>query len=393
MDGSLRGFFSCNLNHMIDAETLIVGAGPAGLATAAALGRVGVTHSIVDAAEDVGSSWRGHYERLRLHTAAEHSALPFRPFPDHYPTYPSRQQIVDYLADYARHFSIRPHFGKRVTRLGRSDDRFSVEFADGTEARPRRVVVATGYNGVPNRPALPGLERFAGTVTHSRDYYSGRDYADRDVLVVGCGNSGGEIAIDLWECGARPALVVRSEVHVQPRDFFGVPSHQSALLLSRLPRPIADAVGRGVGELLYGDLEAYGIHRPAGGPISMLEDEGRVPLIDIGTVELIRQGAIEVVPGVREVSADEVEFVDGTSRPVDDIVLATGYRSGLTEWLDDAELVLDDRGYPTRHAAPTAVEGLYFVGFRNPATGALHDIRREAIRLADTLSEKHRGRN
>ncbi len=217
---------------------------------------------------------------------------------------------------------------------------------------------------------------------------TGRDYAGRSVLVVGAGNSGAEIAVDLWECGARPSICIRGPVHVQPRDFMGIPVQQFSLMFSKLPRPVADAAGLSISRMLYDDLDAFGIRRPAKGPVTLLVEEGRVPLIDIGTIDLIRQDALRVVPGVRRFHADGAEFVDGTRVEFDDVVLATGFRSGLSSWLDVDSDLLDQHGLPTSFADDAPMPGLYFIGFRNPPTGQLHDIALEAPRVASDIARR-----
>ena len=138
-------------------DTLILGAGPAGLAVGACLQQAGSPFELLEQKDAVGSAWRGHYRRLHLHTVKGHSALPGLPFPKEYPTYPSRQQVVDYLEVYARKFGLAPKTGEVVTavRRARRGQGYEVE-SNGRTLHARRVVVATGYNRVPERPSWPG---------------------------------------------------------------------------------------------------------------------------------------------------------------------------------------------------------------------------------------------
>jgi cation diffusion facilitator CzcD-associated flavoprotein CzcO len=156
----------------------------------------------------VGSTWRRHYRRLHLHTSKRYSSLPLSPWPQAAPRYPSRAQVVEYLENYAAEHAIAPRFGVAVRRLRREGERFVIESSAGPLS-PRFVVVATGYNGTPKQPMLPGLEVFAGHVVHARDYLDPAPYAGKRTLVVGCGNSGAEIALDLAEQGVDVAMVVR----------------------------------------------------------------------------------------------------------------------------------------------------------------------------------------
>src|SRR5690606_37685061 len=135
-------------------------------------------------------------------------------------------------------------------------------------------------------------------------------------LVVGCGNSGAEIALDLFEHGATTAMCIRHPTHVSPRDVLGViPTQVLGLAMSWLPPKVSDRLALPLTKRLVGDLSAYGITRPQEGPMELLATKGRVPLLDIGTVELIRQGRIVVVPGIERFDARELVFVDGRRRP------------------------------------------------------------------------------
>ncbi len=365
----------------IDQDVLVIGAGPAGMAVAACLRQQGVANTVVTRDNSVAAAWRRHYDRLHLHTVRQHSALPGQPWPAGTPRYPSRQQVVDYLDRYAAANHIQPRLGVEVQRVRQVRGGFDVTTSAGT-LHPRCVVVATGYNGVPKAPDFPGINTFTGLTVHSRDYRNAVPFKGRRTLVVGCGNSGAEIALDLAEQGVNVALVVRGPVHVVPRDLLGRPSQATSLMLAPLPARWRDAIVGPVLRLAVGDLSAFGITRPALGPNQMIEQQGRIPMLDIGTVAQIRAGRIAVRPAVQQVLPDAVRFADGREEAFAGIVLATGYDTGLAHFIDGFDAIADSRGRPHRFGTETAIPGLYFVGFRNPTTGALREITLEAPRVA-----------
>jgi indole-3-pyruvate monooxygenase len=366
-------------------DVLVIGAGPAGLAVAACLRRQDVPYTLVERADSVAASWKRHYDRLHLHTVKRFSQLPFTPWPEGTPRYPSRADVVLYLEHYAREHHIAPRTGTDVQHVARRDDGFTVRTSAGVMT-PRVVVVATGDNGEATRPEFPGLATFAGSVVLARDYRNPGPYAGRRTLVVGCGNSGGEIALDLAEHGVDVAMVVRGPVHVVPRELFGRASQETSVLLSRLPVGVRDAIVAPILRLAVGDLSPWGIVRPAVGPGRMIERDGRIPMLDIGTIAHVRAGRIRVVPGVQEVQPHGVRFVDGSTRAVDAIILATGYRPALDRFIEGFGSIADARGRPHRFGEETAIPGLFFVGFRNTPTGALREIALEAPRVATAIS-------
>ena len=368
-------------------DVLVIGAGPAGLAVAACLRREGVPYTLVERTDGVATSWTRHYDRLHLHTVKRLSQLPFSPWPADTPRYPSRAAVVAYLQRYAVEHGIAPRTGLEVQRIVREGARFAVGTSAG-DMTPRVVVVATGDNGEPVRPPFPGLATFVGSVVHAKDYRNPQPYLGARTLVVGCGNSGAEIALDLAEHGIDVAMAVRGPMHVVPRDLFGRPSQETSVLLSHLPIALRDAIAAPILRLAVGDLSRWGIVRPAAGPGRMIEDAGRIPLLDIGTIAQVRAGRIRVVPGVEHVEPGRVHFADGTTRAVDAIILATGYRPALDRLVAGFADIADARGRPHRFGAETAIPGLFFVGFRNTATGALREIALEAPRVAAAIRRR-----
>ena len=373
----------------LQTHTIIVGAGPSGLALAACLTREKVPYLLLERAEQVGPAWRSHYERLHLHTVRQHSNLPYFPFPEAAGKYPSRQSVVDYLDAYVKHFGIEPRFGEDVSSIRKENGTWRTVTAKG-DYTSDCVAIAAGYNRRPVIPKWPGQESFTGSVVHSAAYRNGETYRGKRVLVVGIGNTGGEIAIDLCEHGAAAVHVcVRSPINVIRREFLGTPAQVSGILMSKLPRSIRYPLSKRLAHFSVGDLSQYGIAWPEIGPMESVERFGRVALIDIGTIELIKRGAIKVVPGVQRFNESGVAFVNGETHEYDAVILATGYKPRIDEFLENAGEVMDESGYPIPPAGESKWPGLYFLGYVNPATGLLRQSGIDAKRVAANIARKY----
>jgi cation diffusion facilitator CzcD-associated flavoprotein CzcO len=252
------------------------------------------------------------------------------------------------------------------------------------------VVVATGLADAPHRPSWRGIDIFRGTIGHSSDYRNPQPFLGRRVLVVGFGNSGGEISLDLAEAGVDVALAVRGPVQVLPRDLLGFPILSWAILYRRLPARLVDRMNALVLRLATGDIEKLGLRRAAKGPRQMVEEDGRVPLIDIGTLARIKDGSIRLRGGVDHFTADGVVFADCRSEPFDAVILATGFRPDLRCLLPNVDGVLDGAGMPRVTGRATAAPGLFFCGQITSPTGQLREIRLEAQRIAESAAEAQR---
>lgn len=363
---------------------VVLGAGPAGLATAAELGRRGVDTLVLDRADAVGASWRGHYDRLRLHTVRWLSALPGLAMPKRYGAWVSREHVVEYLEDYARHHRLDLRLGTSVQGLRREGADWVVETADGDEVRAGAVVVATGYNHTPLLPDWPGRDAFAGELLHASTYRNGAPYAGREVLVVGAGNSGAEIAVDLVEHGARRVLLaVRTPPHLLLREVGGMPTTVVSVLTRYLPSALVDPVVGLVQRLTVGDLTRYGLPRPTKGVYRRVREEGQIPILDVGLIDALRAGTVEVVAGVEALDGADVVLSDGARVRPDVVVAATGYRRGLDGLVGNLGVLKDD-GTPAVHGARTAptAPGLHFIGYTNPISGMFRELRLDARRIA-----------
>ena len=199
---------------------LIVGAGPAGLATAACLGQFSIPYAIVERESCSASLWRNRaYDRLKLHLAKEFCELPHMSYPVDAPTYIPKTLFVKYLDDYVERFNIQPKYLTSVESSTYDNDEkcWSIVAKDMSKCTTVKfmakfLVVASGENSAENIPMFPGLENFPGDVIHSSSYKSGKSYSGKNVLVIGSGNSGMEIAYDLATHGADTSIVIRSPV-------------------------------------------------------------------------------------------------------------------------------------------------------------------------------------
>jgi cation diffusion facilitator CzcD-associated flavoprotein CzcO len=213
-----------------------VGAGPAGLATAAEARRNGLTAQILDAAEAVGASWRAHYDRLRLHTTRGLSALPGVPIPARLGRWVARDDFIAYLEHYARKAGVPIRLAVRVDRIDAAPGGWRLTTSGG-QIEAGQVVVASGHNHTPRLPDWPGQSGFTGELSHSSGYRNPTPFRGRDVLVVGAGNSGAEIAADLVEGGARKVWIsIRTPPNIVRRDGpAGIAPQQLGILM----RPLA----------------------------------------------------------------------------------------------------------------------------------------------------------
>ena len=357
---------------------VIVGAGPSGLAVAAGLKREGVPFIILERANCIASLWQNRtYDRLKLHLPKQFCQLPNFPFPEDYPEYPTKFQFIQYLEDYATHFDINPKYNEtvqsakydetfglwRVKTVSKSGPLGSCEF----EYICRTLVVATGENAEKVVPDFEGLEDFGGDVLHAGDYKSGGRYQGKKVLVVGCGNSGMEVSLDLYNHGANPSMVVRSsvskktkqsilcfytlflkterlintlfsslfiQVHVLPREILGKSTFELGVTMMKwMPVWLADKTLLFLARIVLGDTDKYGLKRPKIGPLELKNLEGKTPVLDIGALPKIRSGNIKIVPGIIKFGRGKVELVDGRVLEIDSVILATGYRSNVPSWL------------------------------------------------------------
>lgn len=359
---------------------IVVGAGPAGLAAAACLSRAGIEALVLETGEKLGHTWRSLYDRLHLHTVRALSALPGYPLPRSYPRYAARQQVVDYLDAYASRFKLNIQTGVHVLNAARDGSGWVLHTTRG-DYRATALVSAAGIFSNPIEPAYAGREQFGGQVQHASRYRNADPFAGQRVLVVGVGNSGAEIAVDLVEHGVTTTLSIRAGANVVPRELLGVPIQRWSHLIGHLPRPLTQRV---LAPLLL--RRAAQRQKEAGLPrstLGVLERPG-VPVIGLELLRHTRAGAVAVRPGIERFTPVGVRFADGHEEPFDTVILATGYQPALG-YLRGV-IPLDEGGFPRiRGIESLDAPGLYFIGLRNDIRGTLYNIAHEAPLLPDLV--------
>ena len=365
----------------------IIGAGPGGLATAAALHERGISAVVLEKSPSVAASWRTHYDRLRLHTTRRWSALPGLPIPRSYGRWVSRDDFVRYLESYAEHHGIEVATGVEVDTVERGGDGWVLHANGGRRLTTPVAVVATGYNHTAQLPSWPGRENFDGELLHASRYRNGKPYAGKDVLVAGVGNTGAEIAVDLAESGAaRVRLAVRTVPHIVRRSTLGWPAQANGILCRRLPTRMVDALAARMAKAAVPNLAEYGLPRPDTGLYTRAR-QGAIPVQDVGLIKAVRTGRVEPVAAVESFDGSKIHLVDGTTVGPDVVIAATGFQRGLEDLVGGLG-VLDERGRPVAHGARTHPDapGLHFIGFTNPLSGMLRELAMDSRKIAQAIA-------
>ncbi|WP_329121152.1 flavin-containing monooxygenase [Streptomyces sp. NBC_01465] len=372
-----------------DRPVYVIGAGPGGLAVAAALREQGVRAVVLEKSEDVGASWRRHYDRLRLHTTRRLSSLPGLKMPRSFGRWVARDNVVRYLEKYAEFHELEVVTGVEVTRISRTEDgNWLLHATGGRELTGRAVVVATGYNHTPRIPEWEGGDSYAGELIHAGEYKNPEPYAGKDVLVVGIGNTGAEIAVDLIEGGAaRVRLAVRTVPHILRRSTAGWPAQATGILVRRLPTGLVDRAAAPMARISVPDLSEKGLPRPDTGLYSRVR-AGAIPVQDVGLIDAVQKGRVEIVAAVESFEEGKVVLADGDRISPEVVIAATGYRRALEGLVGELD-VLDERGRPVVHGGrtPKHAPGLYFTGFTNPISGMFRELAIDARKIAAAVAK------
>ena len=342
-------------------DVIIIGGGQAGLAMAWHLTEQQLRFVVLEAATELGYSWRSRWDSLRLFTPAQYDALPGLPFPASADTYPTKDPVADYLQTYAVTFDIPVRLNARVQELRRIGDQFEARTADQLY-RGRQIVVATGPFQVPYVP--PAAQNLDASVTqlHSADYRNPQALPDGTALVVGGGNSGLQIAEE---------LVATREVHVSV-------SENPPILPQRL-----------LGKDLFWWLTHLRVMRVTADSRLGRRVQARGEFV-IGTGRRrLKQAGVGFHPRVVDANGHAVRFVDGSSLDTHVIIWATGYRSDYS-WTNVPGVVRDGRLVHQRGV--TDVPGLYFIGLtwqQTRGSALLGFLEEDAAHIANRIARYH----
>jgi cation diffusion facilitator CzcD-associated flavoprotein CzcO len=328
----------------------------------------------------VGAAWRSRYDRLRLNSSRWFSNLPGQRHPKGTGVFPSRDQMVGYLEDYGRDLDVRVN--TRVERIDRDADGWALQTSAG-ELPAEQVIVSSGYAHTPYIPDWPGRDSFEGMLLHAAAYRNPQPFRDRDVLVVGPGCSGMEIAYDVLEGGAgRVRLAVRTPPNIIIRSPIGPLLARGVMKLG--PRR-ADRLMSFVRRREIGDLTEFGLPEPDEGIFSRLMRLGVAPaIVDKEVIEAIKQRRIEIVGGVESLDEVGVQLADGSRIEPDAVIAATGYRCGLEPVVGHLG-VLNESGVPLVPSGDEAAPGLRFIGYR-PRPAHIGLMAREATHAAKAIA-------
>lgn len=370
----------------------IIGAGSSGMAAAKALLARGVPFEGFEIGSDIGGMWRyqndnglsSAYRSLHIDTSRGNLGYPDHPLPDDCPDFPSHEEVLAWLESYAQRFDLKRHFrfGCAVQQVApEPDGTWRVQLADGQQRRYRAVLVANGHLSDPRMASFPG--RFDGEQLHSHHYRTATPFADKNVLVIGIGNSAVDIAVDVCKSARRTLLSTRRSAWVMPKYIMGIPTDRwSGFFMRklRLPTPVSRTLVRWLAYLVVGDQTRFGVPRPQH---AIWREHATI------SQELLPycgHGWIRVKPNVRQLAGHQVEFEDGSVESVDAIIYATGYRTRFPFLDPHLFQVTDEVPALYRRMAPPHLPGLFFVGLLQPVGPTIPLVEVQARWLAAVLS-------
>lgn len=367
-------------------DAIVIGAGAAGLSTAYALKRAGVSARILERSDEIATPWRKRHPQLHLNTHRRLSGLPGMSIPSCSGPFPRRDAVVRYLDDYARFVDAPVEFNVDVQRIDATGEGWIVGTSKGV-IFTSHVVVASGRESIPFIPDWQDKDLFKGPIIHSADFGAVQQYRNKNVLVVGAGNSGSDILNHLTTVETRALHVsVRHGPTVAPSRILGFPLQRISPLVEKLPERIADRFLNDTEWMAFGRLSQYGLPRHPLGAVTRLRRHGVTPAVDNGFIAALKMGRLTVISEIEYFDETGVVMIDGLRVEPDVVIAATGYRTGLEPMLGHLR-VLDSDGIPLVNGAEALehCQGLWFVGMRPSLSGFFRAACRDSWKIASAI--------
>lgn len=376
------------------ADICIIGAGSSGIAVAKALHDKGLAFDCYEKGSDIGGMWRyGNdngqscaYRSLHIDTSRNNLGYSDFPIPDDQPDFLSHAQLLAYFEAYADRFGARSRirFNCEVTAVEKADGGWRVTTREGTRAY-RAVIVANGHLWDARWPSFPGT--FNGAAIHSSQYRTAQAFEDKNVLVVGIGNSAVDIAVDLCKRAKSVTLSTRTGAYVMPKYMMGIPTDRWSAFLSRklkLPTLVARMIMARLIYLAVGDQTRFGVPKPKH---PMWREHAT---LSQELLPYVGHGWIGIKPNVTALDGDVVAFADGTHAPFDAVIYATGYKTTFPFLAPEIFAVPDDGGMVDlyRRIAPPNQPGLFFAGLVQPIGPTIPLVEIQARWIAAVLTGK-----
>jgi cation diffusion facilitator CzcD-associated flavoprotein CzcO len=336
-----------------DPDVLVVGGGHAGLSAAARLKQLQIDALIVDRWPRIGDNWRKRYHALTLHNQVQVNHLPYMPFPPNWPAYIPKDKLANWFEAYVDAMELNYWTGTEFVSAAYDEARARwnvVLRRDDTtkEMHPRHIVMATGVSGIPNIPDIPSLQNFGGQIVHSSRYDDGENWDGKRALVIGTGNSGHDIAQDLYSSGAAVTLVQRSPTlitNIEPSAQLAYAAYNEGTLddndliatsmplkLARRSHQMITEQSKKLDQNLLDKLSRIGFKLDYGDDNTGWQfkylSRGGGYYFNVGCSDLVASGAIKLrqFADIDTFTTEGARMKNGETMPADLIVLATGYR-------------------------------------------------------------------
>jgi hypothetical protein len=379
-------------------KVCIIGAGSSGIVAIKVLKSAGIDVDCYEKGTGIGGNWRynndnglsSSYRSLHINTSKTMMAYSDYPMPAHYPHYPHHSEVLAYFEEYVEHFHLREHirFNTSVTNVRKSENGYLVSLSSGEEICYSAVIVANGHHWNPRYPEPPFAGEFTGEVLHAHHYKTPDILENKNVLIVGIGNSALDIACEAARLNTgKVTISTRRGAHILPKYVFGMPFDMLGKINANvLPFWLKRALLSFNLWVARGKQDAYGVPSPKHRLLS------EHPSISQDFLSLAGHGKIQVKPNISQLAGKEVVFEDGTREPIDIIIYATGYKISfpfLDSELVNNKYVEETNDFPLyKHVIHTEHDNLFFIGLCQPLGAIMPLAELQSLWISKLLNEE-----